>query len=337
MNKKSYYSETQNRIICQQIRENIPIQDYAASRGFTIVKRGSFFGIEGKKGTSDFSSVMINPLNNRYCRFSKENHWHSIIDFVMELDGCSEKTAINTLLPLINTCDFNQPVIFRDIPTKKNMKSNVKLLLPERADTIRNVYTYLTEVRRINRDVVDNFIYNNNLYQDTHNNCVFVSYDRQGVAKFCNKRGTSSLVKNRFLQDVPGSDYKHCFFMNNGSSTLIVNEGVIDSMSIMSIMQDCGRALNSYDYVALSGTGKWEAVLNILSENPNLKTVILACDTDTGGIDAMDNIRKDVHKRFPDVTVKDFLPKTEKDWNAQLKYNREHSISTIEYLKGQAN
>lgn len=333
MSKKNYYSKNQNSIICKQIREKIPIQDYAASRGFTIVKKGSFFGIEGKRGTSDFSSVMINPLTNRYCRYARENRWHSIIDFVMELDNCSEKDAINTLRPLIDTCNLILSAASRNTPLKRDDNRHAELVLPERADTIKNVYAYLTETRCINRDIVDNFIYNNNLYQDTHNNCVFVSYDRQGIAKFCNKRGTNSLKKNRFLQDVPGSDYKHCFFINNGSETLIVNEGVIDSMSIMSIMQDCDRVINSYDYVALSGTGKWEAVLNILSENPNLINLILACDTDAGGFEAMDNIKKSVSEKFPYVKIKDFLPKTEKDWNAQLKFNRKNSISTIRYLK----
>ena len=333
MNKRIHYSKKNNKAICQRIRESIPIQDYAASRGFQIIKKGSFYAIKGESKNADFSSVMIKPSTNRYCHYACDNHWHSIIDFVMELDNCDEKTAIESLLSLIDTDDLKKAEICKNTAPRKDEQADIELCLPKRADTMKNVDDYLIKARCINRDIVDSFIYNGNLYQDKHNNCVFVSYDRQGNAKFCNKRSTNTASQKRFLQDVKGSDYEHCFFMNNGSDTLIVTESVIDSMSVMSIMQDCGKAINSYDYVALSGTGKWEAVLNILKENPNIKNVLLACDNDKWGFMAMDNIRNAISENFPDIKTKDFLPKTEHDWNDQLKFNRKNGISSIDYLK----
>lgn len=335
MRKRIYFSKENNQSICQKIRESIPIQDYAASRGFQIKKKGSFYNIKGESKNADFSSVMIKPSTNRYCHYANDTHWKSIIDFVMELDNCDEKTAIQTLKPLIHTYDLSSAEISKNIPKSNKQKTNVEFCLPERADTIRNAYAYLSKTRYINRDIIDYFIYNGNLYQDKHDNCVFVSYDRQGNAKFCNKRGTNTSTKKRFLQDVPGSDYEHCFFMNNGSDTLIVTESVIDSMSVMSIIQDYGISINSYDYVALSGTGKWEAVLNILRENPNIKNTLLACDNDKWGLSAMKNIRNSISKNFPYIKVKDFLPKTEHDWNDQLRFNRIHGISSIDYMQSE--
>lgn len=332
---KHFYSESEqkrmNKVICQKIRDDIPIQDYAASRGFQIVRKGKHYQIVGEKNHSDFSSVMINSETNRYKHYSIDKKPRSIIDFVMELDGCDEATAINTLKPLIDTYDLETATIIQKAPTVKRETRKTELELPERADTSKNVYAYLTKTRCINKDVVDHFIYNGNLYQDNHNNCVFVRYDRQGKATFCNKRGTNTYKK--FVWDHPDNDYSHCFFIDNGADTLIVNEAMIDTMSVMSIMQDCGRQLNAYSYVHLSGTSKWEAVNTILAENPLIRNVILACDNDNAGFTAMDNIRKSVLEKFPNVKVTDFLPKTAGDWNEQLEFNRKHGISTSLYLK----
>lgn len=331
MKRKSYYSFEDNKTIYQRIRDNIPIQDYAASRGFQICKKGSYYQIVGEKGKSDFSSVMIDPKTNRYARYAYSKEKKSIIDFVMELDNCDVQAAINKLKPLIDTYDLAQARISKPIKTYESKT----LVLPERADTVRNVYAYLTKTRCINKNIVDNFIWNNNLYQDDHNNCVFVSYNRQGQATFCNKRGSNE--KSNFKQDMPGSDYEHCFFIDNGANTLVVTEAVIDCMSVMSIMEDSGRKINEYSYVSLSGNCKWEAVGNILKENPCIDTVILSCDSDEKGFMAMDNIKKLIVAKHSSVSYKYFLPKTEKDWNEQLQFNRHHKLSTKDYLKMKAD
>lgn len=324
----------QNSEICQRIRESIPIQDYAAARGFKIVRKGSYYGIEGAKGKADFSSVMIKPSTNRYCRYSVHNRWHSIIDFVCELDNCSEAEAINTLKPYIESYDvgraeIGKAKIQRNNPEREKISMNN---LPERADTLKHAKAYLLQSRHINKNIVDDFIYNGNLYEDEHKNCVFVNYNRAGEPTYCNKRGTNTYVKNGFKWEHPGNDYKHCFYIDNGADTLIVSEAVIDTMSVMSIMEDVGRKINAYDYVALGGTGKWEAVGNILTERPTIRNVVLCCDNDESGFTAMDNIKTDILKNHPNVSCTEFLPKTENDWNAQLQMIREHSISSAQYL-----
>ncbi len=332
---KYFYSEAEqkriNKIICQRIRDNIPIQDYAASRGFQLERKGKYFKIVGEKNNSDFSSVMINSETNRYKHYSIDRKPRSIIDFVMELDGCDQATAINTLKSLIDTYDLETAEVIEKSHKPKREIQNTELILPERADTSKNVYAYLTKTRCINKNIVDHFIYNGNLYQDEHNNCVFVRYNRQGKPTFCSKHGTNTY--RDFKWEDPNSDYIHCFFIDNGADTLIVNEAIIDTMSIMSIIEDCGRQINDFSYVNLSGAPKWEAVNNILAENPLIKNVVLACDNDNGGFTAMDNIRKSISEHFPNVKTTDFLPKTENDWNEQLQFIREHGISASIYLK----
>lgn len=48
LSKTNYYTKEQNKIICQRIRE-IPIQDYAASRGFQITKKDPITKSKDKK------------------------------------------------------------------------------------------------------------------------------------------------------------------------------------------------------------------------------------------------------------------------------------------------
>lgn len=324
----------QNAEICRRIRDSIPIQDYAASRGFKIAKKGNYYKIEGNKGQSDFSSVMIKPETNRYCRYAVDNRWHSIIDFVCELDNCTEAEAINTLKPYIETYDISRAEIGKARIQKSNPKREKISMdnLPERADTLKHAKAYLLQTRHINKSIVDDFIYNGNLYEDSHRNCVFVNYNRAGEPTYCNKRGTNTFVKDGFKWEHPGNDYKHCFYIDNGADTLIVSEAVIDTMSVMSIMEDVGRNINNYNYVALGGTGKWEAVENILTERPTIQNVVLCCDNDESGFTAMDNIRRKATKNHPNVSFIDFLPKTENDWNAQLQMIRENNISSAQYL-----
>lgn len=331
---KHFFSEAEqkenNKLICQRIRDNVPIQDYAASRGFQLIKKGKYYKIAGQKGHNDFSSVMINTETNRYKHYSVSRESRSIIDFVMELDNCSEAEAINKLKPLIDTYDLEAAVPAKKSKPKKN-KSGFLSALPETANTNRNVYAYLLKTRMINKDIVDYFVYNDILYQDENNNCVFVKYNKQGKATFCIKRGTNT--HRPFMWADPENDYEHCHFINDESDVLIVNESIIDSMSIMSIFQDIGRTWADYSYLALAGAANWEAVINILKENPIIKKVVLAFDNDTGGFTAMDSLRSRLSADFPEVKCIDFLPKTENDWNAQLTWNKKHNISFSRYFK----
>lgn len=328
MSERKFYSQAEKKIIYQRIRDEIPIQDYAASRGFQLIKKGIYFQIAGQKGVDDFSSVMINTRTNRYARYSRDKKQKSIIDFVMELDNCDEKTAISKLFPLIDTYDLAQSKIYK--PKKEHIQK--ELILPNRTDTTKNVYAYLYKTRFINKDVIDYFLWNGWLYQENkYNNCVFVNFDRQDNPRFCCKRGSTK--HSKFKQDVPGSSYKYCFFIDHGADTLIVNEGIIDTMSVMSIMLDKGKKINSFSYVSLSGVAKWEAVGNILQDNPCITKVILACDNDEGGFNAMENIKNDIALHHPQISVHYLLPDNQNDWNSQLKYIRQNNITVDQYFK----
>lgn len=181
--------------------------------------------------------------------------------------------------------------------------------LPEAAPNMRRAYAYLTQTRHIAQEVVQKFVDKKMLFQDVNGNCVFVSYDKDGQAVFANKRGT--LSEKRYVQDVAGCDYAHGFYIDNGANKLIVSESTIDAMSVMSILNAQGKGIENYNYLALSGTGKYEAVKNHITAE--IEEIMVAADNDKAGRKLVRNLQAE----FGDMAIP-YLPRHAKDWNQEL-------------------
>ena len=128
-----------------------------------------------------------------------------------------------------------------------------------------------------------------------------------------------------FYGDVAGCDYAKCFYVDNESNVLVVTESVIDAMSIMSLVDSNEK----YNYLALGGVGKWEAIKTYLDKG-NIKKIIIATDNDKtndnqGGIPCAQFICSFVKENYPDVERKWKLPPKQygKDWNDVLKSYKE--------------
>lgn len=109
----------------------------------------------------------------------------------------------------------------------------------------------------------------------------------------------------------------------------MVAEAFIDAMSIMTIN---GKDWKKYDYIALSGTGKYEAIKTYLDKGKT-KKLLIATDNDKGGINAAEIIRDFVKKNYPDVLVKFCLPPTSgRDWNELLKECSHEKLNQFKQL-----
>ena len=75
-----------------------------------------------------------------------------------------------------------------------------------------------------------------------------------------------------------------------------------------------------YNYLALGGTGKWEAVRTYLNIG-KIKKVIMATDNDQGGVLCTQSICSCVRENYPNIDRKIKLPpeKYGKDWNDVVK------------------
>lgn len=113
----------------------------------------------------------------------------------------------------------------------------------------------------------------------------------------------------------------NAFYVDNESNVLVVTESVIDAMSIMSLVDSNEK----YNYLALGGVGKWEAIKTYLDRG-NIKKIVIATDNDKtndnqGGIPCAQLMCSFVKKNYPDVVRKWKLPpkKYGKDWNDVLQ------------------
>lgn len=312
-------------------------------RSFPIIEYANIIGLEPQKIGKRFytlkhhDSVRIEPEKNLFLRNSTGAHG-DIIDFSMEFEGKAWKDAFRDLLKVVGEDVVNSSTnsSFQPIASKNHSVSayldllhtneteaatlvkerNLELPAPDVTSKNRNVYAYLIKTRGIDKGIVDSMIRNHNLYQDVHHNCVFVSYDESGKPDFACLRGTNT--HKRFVADVRGCNYDNCFYLDNQADTMIVTESVIDSMSVMTVMQQHGRDLSRYNYLALAGTQKSGAVRSRLERRMEIQNVVLALDNDQGGLSAITDIWEDLDKMGFQGKRIEFLPEKEKDWNAEL-------------------
>ena len=315
--------------VCERIKNEVSITDYARYIGFTILKKGSYYTLK------EHDSVMISLKRKKYWQNSNPSGGRalgtggSVIDFAMNFGGYSRDEAIRELIRFGNIRYDNEPMIKQTRELRKTENINIELNLPEASDSVRNVFAYLIKTRAIAKEVVTELMKRQMIYQDIHKNCVFVGYDIDNMDKvvYACLRGTNTY--KQFRGDVQGCDYSKGIYVQNGSEKLVVAEAFIDAMSIMTIN---GKDWKKYDYIALGGTGKYEAIKTYLDKGKT-KKLLIATDNDKGGINAAEIIRDFVKKNYPDVLVKFCLPPTSgRDWNELLKECSHEKLNQFKQL-----
>ncbi|MBS6799170.1 MAG: toprim domain-containing protein [Firmicutes bacterium] len=290
----------------ERIKENVKITDIAGDLNLTLEKVGSYYTLQ------EHDSVRIEPRKNIFIQNST-GRAGSVIDFVMLFGNMKFKEAIDFLTGKKHLERKKSEKVKASTEEKKDF------ILPEKTNTMRNVFAYLIKSRGIEGSVVSEFVKRRNLYQDKRNNCVFVSY-KENKPIFACLRGTDT--KHRFLGDVSGSDYKYSFFIDNGAKKLIIIESVIDAMSVMTLYFMNGDKYMEFDYLALAGTQKWEEPIKTHLYKRGYEKVLLCLDNDAAGRLASEKIEKYISDIAPQITVKRVLPKKGKDYNEYLQIVR---------------
>ena len=312
------------------MKRDIPITEYAASLGFTLIQKGRFVS------TKEHDSIMIDPVTNTYRQFSVSPYKKSIIDFSMEFENKSQATATRDLMELWKQHHGTFDETFRPSPSLQPEKLPVKseFRLPERDINHKNVFAYLTKTRSIDKEIVEEFLHRDFLYQEKeHKNCVFVGYDSQQNPVFGSLRGTNA--EKRFLRDVPGSDYDQGIYIDNGQNTLIVTESAIDCMSVMSLTRAKGNDPNQSNYLVLSGVSKMGALFHHIQNNPQISRVILALDYDNAGIESAKTAADTLRSMEFSGTISEAFPRIKKDWNEELQYIKDHQFRPDYFIPNQ--
>lgn len=303
------------------LKKQVNILDYASYIGFHPYKVGKWYSLK------EHDSVRIDPVKNLFYRNSTGDSG-SVIDFVMAFTGKELGDAIKELEAFSGS---DREVLASCLYHEELHSKEAAFTLPEKAESYKNIYAYLIKTRGIKKEIVDYMVKHKHLYQDIHNNCVFVSY-REGEPVFASLRGTNT--EKRFVADVSGSDYSYGLFFEGDKRGvgLLITESVIDLLSLMTlnslftekklaVLKDESNG-NPFgftaDFLSLSGVGKTEPVLRHLREH-NYRWIALALDNDDAGRAAAEKITKEIldNELLEENQIVVMFPR-EKDWNEDL-------------------
>ena len=166
--------------------------------------------------------------------------------------------------------------------------------LPPKAEgKYSHVFAYLSQTRKVSLEVIQWCVAEKILYEDDHNNCVFIGRDKDKVARFATRRGTYTKAGvEPFKKDCIGSSKSYGFCMEGSCKEHIyVFEAAIDAMSHASLGILKARALGRSDYktawqahtrLALGGVAD-NALKRYLAEHPAVKEISFCLDNDEAG------------------------------------------------------
>jgi len=182
--------------------------------------------------------------------------------------------------------------------------------------------------RGIDRAVIDECIRAKTLYESAkRHDCVFVGRDRSGKARFACKRGISGDYK----KDVSGSDKRYSFSVPARGDSSVVNvfEGPVDALSFATMERSpmCGGFdWRKEHYLSLGGESS-RALIQFLTDRPEINDVRLRLDNDEAGIAAMARITAELKENpaFAGIRLMSEPSPIGKDWNDLIQHIKAQS------------
>lgn len=245
---------------------NVDIMSYARSAGLELKREGRDY-----KAANYHGGLTITPQKNNWHLFA-EDKGGGVVQLCMLLEN---KTWQEAIASLIN--EDMQPVQY--VPPVQEEPPK-EFILPERNNTTKHVYAYLTKTRGIEPDIVREMLDGGYIYENTYAACVFVGKDTEGVPRHASVRSTNTEGRV-YKRDVPGSQKRYSFSITGSTDTLYVFEAPVDLLSYMSFQRLAGIDTNA-SYVALGGVSD-RALERYLADNPGIKRIVVCTDGDEAG------------------------------------------------------
>jgi len=294
------------------IKANIAITEYAIAKGYTL-KRDS----KTIYSLTQHDSCKIYTDRNDFYRFSN-GKGGTILDFIMEFENCELKDAIAKAKEFATEygIDLTTPIdrgTAIDRPKKESL--SFKDDFPPISESNGAITNYLVKERGINTQVVQKYINENLLYEDTRHNCVFVNCDENAYPNYGFIRGTHGDYKQEI-----SCEKSYGIHVKNDSNVLVITEGVIDAMSHQSLFGHKTK----YDYLVVGGTQKgisrFESFVKA-GKFENTEKVVVAFDNDEAGTNGSIDLVKHIQEAFPQLKVCVHTP-VAKDFNDDLVHQK---------------
>lgn len=223
----------------------------------------------------------------------------------------------------------------------------------------KRTIAYLCNTRRIDKDIVLNFLTQGFLKMDIDYNLCFITY-KDAIAKddviAITKKGTvgKEYKCNLVKEHNTGFFYAPKAAIENENFTSIyVFESIVDLMSFLTLIKAGKIVLPEDDvncFIAMNGASNKKYLAKTLIKYPSIEKVIFCLDNDTSGIKAVKNIIKDyaigvigVAPSIETVYSYDFFDARKilkdisynygycKDWNNVLVYDKEFDYNVSDY------
>ncbi|MCZ7694386.1 DUF3991 and toprim domain-containing protein, partial [Mediterraneibacter gnavus] len=277
----------------------VNLEQFLRSQGEELIKSGR----EYRWKNHDSLTVK----GNKWFRHSQSKGGYPI-DFVMEFYNKTFPEAMQMLI--------GEEAI--EIAAEPAPKAEFKL--PPRCNSNERILKYLTEERKLPKDLVEEFIADGLVYEDAkHHNVVFVGKDINDIPRYAHCRGTA----DKFRMDATGSDKSYGFCFRGKGKELFVFEAPIDMLSYIALYPAGWRERS---YLSLGGVSP-KALERFLSEHKDIESIYIATDNDEAGNSAAEKLAELIPK---EKAVYRFLPQA-KDWNEDL-INEQNGLPTDDYV-----
>ena len=277
----------------------VNLEQFLRSQGEELIKSGR----EYRWKNHDSLTVK----GNKWFRHSQNKGGYPI-DFVMEFYN---KTFLEAMQTLIGEAA---------VECAAELAPKAEFRLPPRCGSNDRIIKYLTEERKLPKDLVEEFIADGLIYEDAkHHNVVFVGKDNNGIPRYAHCRGTADM----FRMDVAGSDKSYGFCYRGKGKELYVFEAPIDLLSHIALYPAGWR---EHSYLSLGGVSP-KALERFLSECQDIESIYIATDNDQAGNNAAEKLAELISK---EKSVYRFLPQA-KDWNEDL-INERNGLPTDDYV-----
>lgn len=232
--------------------------------------------------TKDHDSLKIS--NGKWYWWSRGIGGVSALDYLIKVRDYGFVEAVEVLTGI--TADWTPPA-----PAPKKDEPKV-LLLPEKNANADRVADYLFG-RGIDYQLIQNCITEGIIFESRkYHNAVFVGMDKSGTPKYAALRST---LGSTFKQDASGSDKRYSFRLlaREPTDTVHLFEAAIDLLSYATYLKCEGRDYRTENLLSLSGVYQPKkelseskipiALTTYLTENPQIKTIVLHLDNDKVG------------------------------------------------------
>jgi hypothetical protein len=286
---------------------------YFQSHGYEIQKQGSEFYIKSIKG------LCINPSKGTWFSHYDGSGGHNSIDCLTKVIGLNFKEAVTQLSGYSYTSPSKNSSFQIRQNTSEYKKEVKQLVIPERADNNKRVIAYLTQTRKIPKEIVYQYIKADKIYQDKNTGNAVFPHTKNGKIVGAELQGTLSEKRFKGIAKGTGDSIFAVTFSKEIKKAYIF-ESTIDLMSFHAML---GKNNNLNGVALISMAGLKPQVIKTIQRNG---VEIFSCvDNDEKG-------RKfETDNNFPRAF--DILEKVGvKDWNDLLKanYALENSISLTE-------